>query len=300
MSSRKVCNDCGRGFRSQSELQAHRQLVHDAHICVRCDQDFTDRAALERHQSASGVNYCEACCRNFRTAEAFVSLALSVSFFEERLRFYQREHLRQMSTYRTQANSGNARRGSQEYERAMRHFSVIRRARYRHDVLQLDPEALFELEPVPVSQAINAASSDEDNENASSGSETHSYLDGNVSNAALSDREGSSDEEEHTSSEEDREQSDDNSDADNDGNGGESERHDSDMEVGDSDDESSGSQFSSSSGFSELRRAAATQSRPKALTEGDDHMQVRFKCPLCFEEKSDLSCGKCGHVFCTA
>lgn len=156
---------------------------------------------------------------------------------------------------------------------------------------------LFQLEPVPASQALNPSGSAEEEEHASSDSDSHSYLDGNVSNAAPSDREGSSDEEENSSSEEDQEQSNDSSGADN--NDNDHERDESDAETGDSDEESSGSQFSASTDHSELRRLSRRTRAPKAHGEVDDQAQVKLKCPLCFEDKSDLSCGRCGHVFCT-
>ena len=46
-----------------------------------------------------------------------------------------------------------------------------------------------------------------------------------------------------------------------------------------------------------MQKAPVNTPVVNAANESDS--QLKANCPLCFEDRSDLSCGSCGHVFCT-
>lgn len=157
---------------------------------------------------------------------------------------------------------------------------------------------------------IEGLSSDEELGEAADSDSEHSFLEGNVSNAASDSSEinTSSDEEAHVISRlphrrqsvivisDESEDEDDIEDESNAGSDSGDERavtsqaSSSDVDASDSD-----------SGYSDLSCGSGAMSVVEEEEEVDAsaNSSAKFTCPICQEEKSNLSCGKCGHVFCT-
>ena len=163
------------------------------------------------------------------------------------------------------------------------------------------------------SGVIEILSSDEEEEVQEVDSDSeHSFLEGNVSNAASdSEVDTSSDDEgvhrtsihigepqaitviSDSSDDENGDESEDTSDAASDGGSYFGNRmavasRTSSSEPDDSDDSECSYKSEGVSSMDEEEEVDASASTA-----------VKFTCPICHEEKSNLSCGTCGHVFCT-